>query len=260
MRARKSFDELTITDDFMFCKIMEDEGLCRIFLEMLLADKIGKITYLSSQNAIATNSEAKSIRLDVLVRDERGTSYDIEMQVGNEYNLPQRMRYYQAALDISFLDKGYSYKALSNSYIIFLCLFDPIGSNRAFYTFENICREDKSISLRDGARKIILNADAFQQAENPDLRGFLQYFVTGEVTTEYTRRIDDMIRTIKVSEQMRKEYRILPAVIMDAIDEGLQQGLQQKAVQAARNLKQLGISIDIIVQATGLSKEEVENI
>lgn len=260
MRERKSFDALTISDDFMFCKIMEDEGLCRIFLEMLLADKIGKITYLSSQNAIATNSEAKSIRLDVLVRDERGTSYDIEMQVGNEYNLPQRMRYYQAAFDISFLDKGYSYKALSNSYIIFLCLFDPIGSNRAFYTFENICREDKSISLRDGARKIILNADAFQQVENPDLRGFLQYVVTGEVTTEYTRRIDDMIRTIKVSEQMRKEYRILPAVIMDAIDEGLQQGLQQKAVQAARNLKRLGISIDIIVQATGLSKEEVENI
>ena len=69
-----------------------------------------------------------------------------------------------------------------------------------------------------------------------------------------------MVRTIKVSEQMRKEYRILPAVIMDAIDEGLQQGLQQKAVQAARNLKRLGISIDIIVQATGLSKEEVENI
>ena len=79
MKARKSFDELTISDDFMFCKIMEDEGLCRIFLEMLLADKIGKITYLSSQNAIATNSEAKSIRLDVLVRDERGTSYDIEI-------------------------------------------------------------------------------------------------------------------------------------------------------------------------------------
>ena len=256
MRVRKSFDALTISDDFMFCKIMEDEGLCRIFLEMLLADKIGKITYLSSQNAIATNSEAKSIRLDVLVRDERGTSYDIEMQVGNEYNLPQRMRYYQAALDISFLDKGYSYKALSNSYIIFLCLFDPIGSNRAFYTFENMCKEDNRICLQDGARKIILNANAFQQADNPELRGFLQYVVTGEVTTEYTRRIDDMIRTIKVSEQMRKEYRILPAVIMDAIDEGL----QQKAVQAARNLKQLGISIDIIVQATGLSKEEVENI
>ena len=260
MRARKSFDALTISDDFMFCKIMEDEGLCRIFLEMLLADKIGKITYLSSQNAIATNSEAKSIRLDVLVRDEIGKCYDIEMQVANEHNISKRMRFYQGAIDIALLDKGNSYKDLNDSYIVFICLFDPFGYNRAVYTFENMCKEDNRICLQDGARKIILNADAFQQAENPELRGFLQYVVTGEVNTEYTRRIDDMIRTIKVSEQMRKEYRILPAVIMDAIDEGLQQGLQQKAVQAARNLKQLGISIDIIVQATGLSKEEVENI
>ena len=83
----------------------------------------------------------------------------------------------------------------------------------------------------------------------------MEYIQTGKVTTEYTRRIEKMIERIKLSEQARKEYRILPAMIMDARDEGL----QQKAVQAARNLKRLGISIDIIVQATGLSKEEVEN-
>mgnify|MGYP000564607443 CR=1 FL=1 len=253
---QKPFEELTISDDFMFCKVMEYEPICKEFLEMLFNAKIEKITYLSPQNTVTANSGAKTVRLDVLVKDKAGTSYDIEMQVGNEYNLPQRMRYYQAALDIAFLDKGYSYKALNKSLIIFLCLFDPIGRNRALYTFENICIEDKNIPLRDGTKKIILNANAFQQAENKELQGFLQYVKTGKATTDYTRRIDDMVRTIKVSEQMRKEYRILPAVIMDAIDEGL----QQKAVQAARNLKRLGISIDIIVQATGLSKEEVENI
>ena len=79
MRARKSFDELTISDDFMFCKVMEHEALCRPFLEMVVANTIGNISYLSSQNAITSNSEAKSIRLDVLVKDERGTSYDIEI-------------------------------------------------------------------------------------------------------------------------------------------------------------------------------------
>ena len=83
---------------------MEDELLCKTFLEILLTGKISKITYLSSQNAVTTNSEAKSIRLDVLVKDETGKSYDIEMQVGNEHNLPKRMRYYQAALDVAFLD------------------------------------------------------------------------------------------------------------------------------------------------------------
>ena len=276
MRTRKPFDELTIADDFMFCKVMEHESLCRPFLEMVVADNIGKLSYLSSQNAITSSSEAKSIRLDVLVKDEAGRSYDIEMQVGNEYNLPQRMRYYQAALDVAFLDKGHSYKALNESLIIFLCLFDPIGCNRALYTFENICIEDRSISLRDGTKKIILNANAFQQADNQELRGFLRYVGTGEVTTEYTRRIDDMIRTIKVSEQMRKEYRILPAVIMDAIDEGVErgkslgiaegeakgrsEGSRQAKLETAKNLLNFGLSRENIAKATGLSRAEVEAI
>ena len=79
MRTRKPFEELTISDDFMFCKVMEHESFCRPFLEIVVADNIGKISYLSSQNAISSNSEAKSIRLDVLVKDESGTSYDIEI-------------------------------------------------------------------------------------------------------------------------------------------------------------------------------------
>ena len=77
--TRKPFEELTISDDFMFCKVMEHESLCRPFLEMLFSTQIEKITYLSSQNIITTNSEAKTVRLDVLVKDDIGTSYDIEM-------------------------------------------------------------------------------------------------------------------------------------------------------------------------------------
>ena len=76
---QKPFEELTISDDFMFCKVMEHEPICKEFLEMLFGTKIEKITYLSSQNTVTTNSGAKTVRLDVLVRDERGTSYDIEI-------------------------------------------------------------------------------------------------------------------------------------------------------------------------------------
>ena len=173
--TQKLFEDLTISDDFMFCKVMEYEPICREFLEMLFNAKIEKITYLSSQNTVTANSGAKTVRLDVLVKDKADTSYDIEMQVGNEYNIPKRMRYYQAVLDVAFLDKGYSYKALNESYIIFICLFDPIGSNRAVYTFENICIEDKRIPLQDGTKKIILNANSFRTADNKELQGFLQY-------------------------------------------------------------------------------------
>ena len=77
--TRKPFEELTFADDFMFCKIMEHESLCRPFLEILFRTQIDKITYLSTQDNVTTNSGAKTVRLDVLVKDEDGTSYNIEM-------------------------------------------------------------------------------------------------------------------------------------------------------------------------------------
>ena len=135
------------------------------------------------------------------------------------------------------------------------------------HLFRRSDNADTRIFAKD-ARKIILNANAFQQADNQDLRGFLRYVVTGEISTEYTRRIDDMVRTIKVSEQMRKEYRILPAVIMDAIDEGVErgkslglaEGSRQKALETAKNLLNFGLSRENIAKVTGLSQIEVEAI
>ena len=211
---------------------------------------------------ITTNSGAKTVRLDVLVKDEAGTSYDIEMQVANQYNLPKRMRYYQAALDISFLDQGYSYKTLNDSFIIFICLFDSVGKNRAIYTFENICIEDKTIPLHDGTKKIILNAKAFKETDNQELRGFLQYVTTGKATTAYTRRIEQMIQTVKQNEQLRQEYHILPAALMDAFDEGeargLAKGSRQKALETAKTMLTMGYPLNDICKITGLSQAEVE--
>ena len=260
--TRKPFEELTISDDFMFCKVMEHESLCRPFLEMLFSAQIDKITYLSSQNTVTTNLGAKTVRLDVLVKDEDGTSYDIEMQVGNEYNIPKRMRYYQAVLDVAFLDKGYSYKALNNSIIIFVCLFDPIGNDRAVYTFENICIEDKNIPLQDGTKKIILNAKAFKGTDNQELQGFLQYVKTGKATTDYTRRIEQMIQTVKRNELARKEYHILPAALMDAMDEGeargLERGSRQTKLETAKTMLTMGYPLGDICKIVGLPQAEVE--
>ena len=77
-----------------------------------------------------------------------------------------------------------------------------------------------------------------------------------------------MIRTVKMSEQMRKGYRILPTVIMDAIDEGeargkslgLAEGSRQKALETAAAFKRFGFDIDKIAEGTGLSREEIEKL
>ena len=46
---KKSFDELTIADDYMFCTVMQDEELCKELLSMILKNKVGKIVRLFKQ-------------------------------------------------------------------------------------------------------------------------------------------------------------------------------------------------------------------
>ena len=156
--------------------------------------------------------------------------------------------------------------------IIFICLFDPIGSNRAVYTFENICVEDKRSLLQDGSKKIILNASSFRTADNKELQGFLQYVKTGKVTTAYTGRIEQMIQTVKHNEQLRKEYHILPAVLMDAFDEGEAKGKslglvegeirgsRQAKLETARLMKQANCESMFIEKMTGLTAEEIAQL
>ena len=237
-------------------------AVCKQFLEMVLAGKIGKITYLSSQNAIATGLEAKSICLDILVKDENDKTYDIEMQVANEHNIPKRMRYYQAAIDISFLDKSLHYKALNDSYIIFVCLFDAIGKGKPLYTFENVCLEDRQTLLQDGAKKVIINAQAFNKAEDIELKGFLEYLKTGTANTEYTGRIETMIEAVKHNEQARREYRFMSGFEMDAREEGRSEGFSdgsyQTKLETAKLMRYENLGIDLISKVTGLSVEEIK--
>ena len=52
----------------------------------------------------------------------------------------------------------------------------------------------------------------------------------------------------------------LEYMIAEAKEEGLEQGLEQGRLEMARTLKDKGISIDIIAEASGLSKEEIDKL
>ncbi len=223
MLKRKKFEDLTIADDFMFCKVMENEKLCKTFLEIILAEEIGEIKEVSTQKAIITNSESKAIRLDVLVIDSRNKIYNIEMQVVNQYNIAKRMRYYQSAIDVANLDKGVSYKNLSDTYIIFVCMFDYFEENYPIYQFENICLKKKPIYLQDGVKKLIINITAFENTKNQDLKTLLEYMKTGVSKNAFTRSLSDMVELLKTKITTRAEYNFVPGYIMDAKDEGMQE-------------------------------------
>ncbi|UTC68456.1 MULTISPECIES: Rpn family recombination-promoting nuclease/putative transposase [unclassified Treponema] len=240
----------------MFCKTMQNPRLCKRLIEMILFDTIGKITYVSVQHNIKTYEQAKSVRFDVLVQAENDKFYDVEMQVSNERNIPKRMRFYQAALDISFLNKGNSYNNLNDSFIIFICLFDIIGKNRPVYTFENLCIEDKNTPLQDGTKKVIINAEAFENTDDKELKDFLTYLKTGKANNEFTREIETMIQTVKQNEQARQEYRLLSTFEMDINDKAEYRVKRE----TAKNMKLKNFDTVLIKEITGLSEAEIEKL
>ena len=104
----------------------------------------------------------------------------------------------------------------------------------------------------------IENAKAFKRTDKQELQGFLQYVKTGKATTDYTRRIEQMIQTVKHNELARKEYHILPVALMDAFDEGEAHGSRQKALETAKLMLQHDYPVAEICLMTGLSSAEVE--
>ncbi len=269
---RKNFEDLTIADDFMFCKVMENEELCKTFLEIILSEQIGKIKEVSTQKAIISNLESKSVRLDILVKDEQNKIYNIEMQVVNQFNLAKRMRYYQSAIDLASLDKGMTYDKLSDTYIIFVCMFDYFHKNFPIYQFENICLKDRPIHLQDGVKKIIINITAFENTKNKELKALLEYMKTGISKNDFTRSLEDMVETIKSKITTRAEYNFVPGYIMDAKSEGYNQGFEdgedkgitkgshKQAIETAKILKAKNIDLTTIEESTGLSKAEIQSL
>ena len=115
---------------------------------------------------------------------------------------------------------------------------------------------DTRIFSKDTKKEYIENANAFKEADNGELQGFLQYVKTGKVTTEYTGRIEQMIQTVKQNELARKEYHILPVALMDAFDEGS----RQKALETAKTMLTMGYPLADICKISGLSPNEVQSI
>ena len=125
----KQYEELGITDAFMFAKVMSNKEICKPVLEQILNIKIRDIEYLDYEETIQIAPGSKSIRLDIYVEDDKNTVFNLEMQTTNYEELPKRSRYYQDIIDLKLIEKGQSYDILKTSYVIFICTFDFFEKN-----------------------------------------------------------------------------------------------------------------------------------
>ena len=277
----KSFDELTIQDNFIFQKVMLKKHICKAVLERLLDISIKDIVYIQEEKTLDVSLETKSVRLDVYVNDDKGTVFNIEMQTSKDMEeLVKRTRFYQSILDMYHLQKGQKYMTLNDSYIIFICTFPVFTGHRHKYTFKNVCIEEHDILLNDGATKLFLSTKGKMDDISKPLQRFLEYVDGHAATDDLLRDIESAVNEAKHCEAWREEYSMLSmdhyTYWKEGIAEGRAEGLAEgkaaglaegeargKAAAKAEVILQMlreNVSLEMIAKFTNLTVEEINEI
>ena len=129
----------------------------------------------------------------------------------------------------------------------------------------------------------ILKVNGFNQVAKSPLEEWIYYLNTGEIPSTATAPgLEEARERLKLDSMTKDElaayYRHLDNIVIlrdnintereegraEGLEEGLnkgrEEGEKQKAIEVARYLKSSGTSIELIIGATGLTKEEIERL
>ena len=259
-KSKKSLQDLTLLDRFLFAEVMEDTKTFENVLSIILGQDISIAGRPQTEHENRTSPLKRQVRLDVWAEDESDAVYNVEAQKENTKNLPHRSRFYQALIDSKLLLPGeVDFSNMKDCYSIIIAPFDLFGKGLYHYTFQMTCNETGQ-TLDDGAVRIFFNTHGKNpEAISPELRELLYYM---EHTTENiscsTPRLQEIqshVNIVKSSEEIGVKYmqeweeKILEK--RKARAEGLAEGedlrlikLIKKKIQKSKNLIQIADELE----------------
>ena len=263
--ASTLFKNLPLSNAFMFGEVMRrDESICKLFLEELLGCKIAKLKFINKEYDLADTKYNHGIRLDVYLADANNTHYDIEMQNSVEA-LERRCRYYQAGIDRRTLEKNAKYRDLPESYIIFVCNYDPYKLGYARY--ERVMYiKDTDLVYDDGSHVIFLNTHYTEAGDTPKaITEYLDYARDNDdhapFTTELAREAVARTQQIRRNTEKEDSFMTFTQLLQEredaAIEKGRLEGREEGRVEGREEGRQENLAE---VVATMLEQFSVKDI
>ena len=267
------------------------EGL----LTTLLGEKIVIQKLLESESNQETEFD-KYNRVDMLAEDSKGELILIEVQNNSEYAYFQRMLFGTSKLVTEYIERGDNYDKVRKVYSVNIVYFE-LGHGKDYVyhgktEFRGIHTNDlleltpfqRQTFKADTVSQLypeyyILKVNGFNQVAKSPLEEWIYYLNTGEIPSNATAPgLDEARQKLKLAMMTRNElaayYRHLDNIVIlsnniitereegraEGRAEGREEGAMNKAIEVARFLKASGSPIELIMGATGLTKEEIDNI
>ncbi|MBR5411735.1 MAG: Rpn family recombination-promoting nuclease/putative transposase [Fibrobacter sp.] len=217
------FEQLTITNKFMFAMVFSHKEIAKPFLEAVLGIKIHELRDPEPEKTIEVSPVNKGVRFDVFVKEagpdgETLRSFDIEMQMEDTHEIPKRARFYQAMRDCEALSRGEKYRDLKELYIIFLCPDDIFGKGRAVYRFKNLEADDPKIEMGDLTFKNFYIFSKYREVAEKAIRDYMEYFATNKASSPETEDIDRLVKWYQTDSNTRIRYMTWQEEIDDMRD------------------------------------------
>ena len=254
--------------DDTFMRGMFDDNLPLVELVLKIFTGLEDLVLLScrTQADLKRVTGARSICLDAYGTDSLGRKYDLEVQRSDDGANPKRARYHGSVIDIENLDAGETFDTLPETYVIFITEKDCFGDGEALHVFIN--KDIKTGKpLGDGKHIIYVNGNYKGDdpigrlihdfnCSNPDKMHYKLMAERARYLKENQRGVEKMC---KIMEDLRDQSYAegVAEGIAKGIAEGIAKGKDAGRMETAFNMKNLGMSLDVIAKCVGVSEDTV---
>ena len=275
-----------------------NERITKAIISSITKEEIKEIQ-LEDRHIIGKYPEEKLGILDLKAILDDGAICDIEIQLADNKDTAERFLYYWSRIFSSQLEKGKPYKELNKviGIIILDYEFDKTKNIEEISTRWKIIEETTGIELDltdkfelfiieiPKARRMMESnqKDKLTQwmlfLDNPNNKEVLEIMNKNEEIKEAMEELEEISKDKELrliaelkEKAIRDERNMMEHAIEDGlkqgieqgIEQGIQQGIEQGTKQAeikmAQYLKSKNIDMEIIMEATNLTKEEIEKL
>lgn len=266
------------------------------FLSTLLEEDLRISRFLESESNQIDETD-KFNRADILVEDSKGRLLIIKIQNYRELYYYHQMLYGASDILSRYTDEETDYNKICKIYSINIVYFSMIKSKDYAYHGEIIFRglhdSDNFLKLSARQQEIFTGKDAkdifpeyyvlrvndFDKVAKTPLDEWIKFLKTGEIDKEATAKgLPEARERLRIDTlpdaEKRAYYRDMEAlryqrsVIKTGWDEGHTEGFKEgraegekmKAKEVAKRMKEMGLSVKNIIQCTGLTHEEIEEL
>ena len=282
------------TNDYIFRRIFGtsgNENITKDFLNSIISDPIDSVSLSNNLPITQDNINDKYGILDVKATLNDKIACDIEMQVSKDEWMTSRALFYWSRLYSTQLKSGETYSELNKTIIILLLDYDDNIAN----IIPKICttwhiREDNfpqylltnllefhiiNISkLQKISIKKDMNTEKLEDLKiRKKLLSWLRFVINPEKLEDFDMENEnikeakekfDELQNDEIERELafRRQMSIMDrkAYHDTAYNDGFREGTKNSIIEIAKKMKLKGISIEEIVEFTGLSKEEIEKL